>query len=227
MSVNLSRAYRVIAVVIIVGVAFSTLAWSGGHRAETAAQPDRDTIPSHHKPRQDRKASKPRHTVPEGRVARELDLRIDEEEPAYLTGIDGPDDMDFRLNLEDLKGLNARIEADVLKNADVWKTLEDLKDLDALEELDRLAIHDEDLEELKDLNIDEDIWNELHDLKIEMDALREELGNKVSGKVDDDRIQTAVRRVVEAVKMEIPRVRREVEKAIAAYQGRDGQQQWQ
>lgn len=227
MSVNLSRTYRVIAVVMIVGVAFSTLAWSGSHRAETAAQPDRDTIPSHHKPRQERKASKPRHRAPEGRVARELDLRIDEEEPSYLTGIDGLDSMDVRLNLEDLKGLNARIEADVLKNADVWKTLEDLRDLEALDELDRLTIHDEDLEELKDLNINEDIWNELHELKIEMDELREELGNQISGKVDDERIQAAVRRVVEAVKMEIPRVRREVEKALAAYRDRDGQQQWQ
>ena len=224
MSVNLSRTYRVIAVVIIVGVAFSTLAWSGGHRTGTAAQPDRDTIPSHHKPRQEGKASKPRHRMPEGRVARELDLRIDEEEPMYLAGMDGLDDMDVHLNLEDLKGLNARIEADVLKNADVWKTLEGLRGLD---ELDRLAIHDEDLEELKDLNIDEDILNELHDLKKEMDELREELGDKVSGKVDDERIQAAVRRVVEAVKMEIPRVRREVEKAIASYQDQDGQRQWQ
>lgn len=114
MSVNLSRPYRVIVVVIIVGVAFSTLAWSGGHRTEPAVQPAGDTIPSH-EPGMDRGAAKPRHQTAEGRVARELDLRIDEEEPELLIDIDSPEDMDIHLDLEDLKGLNARIEADVLK----------------------------------------------------------------------------------------------------------------
>ena len=67
MSVNLSRPYRVIAIVIIVGVAFSTLAWSGGHHSGPTAQPGTDTIPSHH-PGEDRKTSKPRHNkTPEGR----------------------------------------------------------------------------------------------------------------------------------------------------------------
>ncbi|MBN9379856.1 MAG: hypothetical protein J0H74_03765 [Chitinophagaceae bacterium] len=226
MSVNLSRTNRVIVGVMIVGVVFSTLAWSGGHHAAPAAQPGRDTTPSH-QPGPDRKAAKPRHKTAEGRVARELDLRIDEEQPEFLVDIDGPDDMDLHLDLEDLKGLNARIEADVLKNMDVRKALkEDPQDLDALEELDRLAICDEDLEELKDLNIDEDIWNELQELKTEMDGLREEIDNEVSGKVDDDRVREAVRHVVEAVKMEIPRVRREVEKAMAAYRDRD-YRKWQ
>jgi len=229
MSVNLSRPYRVIAIVMIVGVAFSTLAWSGGHRpAEPAPQSGTDTMPSHHF-KADRKASKPRHKKAEGRVARELDLRIDEEEPEVLVDADVMDDMDLHIDLEDLKGLNARIEADVLKNGDALKALKDFEVYDELEELERLNICDEDLEELKDLNIDEDIWNELHELKIEMDNLREEIDNEVSGKVDDYRIREEIRRVVEAVKMEIPRVRREVEKAMTAHwdDGRQYDRQWQ
>lgn len=228
MSVNLSRPYRVIAIVIIVGVAFSTLAWSGGQRSLPAAQPGMDTIPSHHL-KKEQKASKLRHRKPEGRVARELDLRIDEEEPEVLVDADVADDMDIHIDLRDLKGLNARIEADVLKNMDALNALKDAEAPDELEELDRLSICDEDLEELRDLHIDEDIWNELHELKIEMDNLREEIDDELSGKIDDYRIREQVRRVVDAVKMEIPRVRREVEKAMASHwdDGRQFPRDWQ
>jgi len=228
MSVNLSRPYRVIAIVIIVGVAFSTLAWSGGHHSGPTAQPGTDTIPSHH-PGEDRKTSKPRHNkTPEGRVARELSLlRVDEEAPDVGVNTDALDDMDIHIDLDDLKGLNARIEADVLKNADALKALGDLGITDELEELDRLNICDEDLDDLKNLNIDEDIWNELHELKIEMDNLREEIDDEVSGKVDDYRVREQVRRVVEAVKMEIPRVRREVEKAMSSHREEEDHRQWQ
>jgi hypothetical protein len=222
MSVNLSRTYRVIVIVIVVGVAFSALAWSGGNRLPPVSGPRLDTIPSHRK--QDRKMAKPGYKKEEGRVARELDLRIDAEEPETFYETDLLGDMDISIDLESLKGLNARIEADVLKNADVWKTLEGMKDQDALEELECVRIDEDDLRELKDLNIDEEIWNELRDLKLEMDDLREELDAEMSGKVDDYRVQAEVRRVVEAVKMEIPRVRREVEKALQPYQE---SQQWQ
>jgi len=224
MSVNLSRPYRVTAIVVIVGVAFSTLAWSGDRRFRPASQPGTDTIPSRH-PAKDRKAVKPVHKKPEGRVARELDLRIDAEEPDVMVDADDWGDMDIHLDLEDLKGLNARIEADVLKNIEGLKALDDLRDMNALEELHNMSICDEDLEELKDLNIDEDIWNELRELKMEMDELREEIDNDLSGKIDDDRVRDEVRRVVDAVKLEIPRVRREVEKAMSSY--REGKSQWQ
>jgi hypothetical protein len=223
MSVNLPRTYRVIMIVIVVGVAFSTLAWSGGNRLQPVSKPCTDTIPAHHN-KQDRKAVKHGHRQEEGRVARELDLRIDAEEPETLYETDLSGDVDIHIDLEDLKGLNARIEADVFKNADVWKTLEAMKDLDALEELDCIKIDEDDLRELKDLNIDEDIWNELRDLKVEMDDLREELDNDLTGKMNDYRVREEIRRVVEAVKMEIPRVRREVEKALQPYQE---SQQWQ
>jgi hypothetical protein len=225
MSVNLPRTYRVILVIAIVGVAFSTLAWSGDNGHLSTSLPALDTIPAPH-PRQDRKAVKPARKAEEGRVARELDLRIDAEEPGEWTDIaEVSDDMDIRLNLDDLKGLNARIEADVLKNMDAWRSLEALRELDALDELNSVEIDENALQELKDMKIDGDIWNELRELKTEMDDLRDEINEDVSGKIDDYRIREEVRRVVEAVQSEIPRVRREVEKAMEAC--RDGGKQWQ
>jgi len=231
MSVNLPRTYRVILVIAIVGVAFSTLAWSGDNGRTSTTRPLVDTIPFRH-PRQDKKVVKPRHKAEEGRVARELDLRIDEEEPGeWNAAVEMPDDMDIRFNLDDLKGLNARIEADVLKNVDAWKSLEALKDLEVLENLDVLSalnsveIDEDALQELKDMKIDEDIWNELHELKTEMDDLRDEINEDVSGKIDDYRIREEVRRVVEAVQSEIPSVRREVEKAMESH--RNNGRQWQ
>jgi hypothetical protein len=237
MSVNLPRTYRVILVISIVGVAFSTLAWSGDNVRVSTPRPAPDTIPARH-PRQDRKAAKPARKAEEGRVARELDLRIDAEEPSEWVGdVELPDDMDIRLNLDELKGLNARIEADVLKSVGAWKSLEALKELDALDELNSVEIDDNTLQELKDMKIDDDIWNELHDLKIEMDDLRDEINEDVSGKIDDYRVRDnrapegygrggayrssydeAVRRVVAAVQSEIPRVRREVEKAMKSFE---------
>ncbi|MDO6428970.1 hypothetical protein Q4E93_00125 [Flavitalea sp. BT771] len=225
MSVNLPRTYRVILVIAIVGVAFSTLAWSGDNSHTSTPRPALDTIPARH-PKQDKKAAKPARKAEEGRVARELDLRIDAEEPdEWMAGAEVLDDMDVRFNLDDLKGLNARIEADVLKNVDAWKSLEFLKEPDALEELNSVEIDENALQELKDMNIDEDIWNELRELKSEMDYLRDEINEDVSGKIEDYRIREEVRRVVEAVQSEIPRVRREVEKAMEAC--RDGGKQWQ
>ena len=236
MSVNLPRTYRVILVIAIVGVAFSTLAWSGDNGHTSTIRPLADTIPSRH-PKQDKKAVKPAHKAEEGRVARELDLRIDAEEPVeWNAGAEVLDDMDIRFNLDDLKGLNARIEADVLKNMDAWKSLEALRELDVLDELNSVEINEDALQELKDMKIDEDIWNELRELKTEMDDLRDEINEDVSGKIDDYRIREvtkrsegygrggacrsrydeALRRVVEAVQSEIPRVRREVEKAMEA-----------
>jgi hypothetical protein len=212
-------------VIAIVGVAFSTLAWSGDNGHLSTSLPALDTIPAGH-PKQDRKAAKPARKAEEGRVARELDLRIDAEEPGEWTDIvEVPEDMDIRLNLDDLKGLNARIEADVLKNVDAWRSLEALKELDALDELNSVEIDENALQELKDMKIDGDIWNELRELKTEMDDLRDEINEDVSGKIDDYRIREEVRRVVEAVQNEIPRVRREVEKAMEACRN-DGRQ-WQ
>ena len=225
MSVNLPHTYRVILVIAIVAVAFSTLAWSGDNGHISTSRPALDTIPSRH-PRQDRKVAKPARKAEEGRVARELDLRIDAEEPEeWVADVEVLNDMDIRLNLDDLKGLNARIEADVLKSVDAWKELHALKELDVLSALNSVEIDENALQELKDLKIDEDIWNELQELKIEMDDLRDEINEDVSGKIDDYRIKEEVRRVVAAVQSEIPRVRREVEKAMEAYRN-DGKQ-WQ
>ncbi len=217
MSVNLSPAYRVLVIVVAVGVAFSTLAWSGGSSkpAISAVPGSKDTMPAPRVQRHERVA-KPRHRIEQGRVARELDLRMDMESPEETMALD-PEDLDVEVNLSSLQRLNARIEADVLKNGNLWKTLEALKDMDALEELDRMNIGEQDMQDLKEMNIDEDIWLELQDLKEQIDNLKEELENDADRWVEDYRIHEEVRRMVEAVKMEIPRVRREVEKAMASY----------
>ena len=216
MSVNLSPAYRVIVIVAAVGIAFSTLAWSGGSsKPVISAIPGRDTTPA---PRQERRqqAIKPRQKAEQGRVARELDLRLDMETPEESMVLELPEvDIEVAMDLQDLQRLNARIEADVLKNGNPWKTLEVLKDMDALEELDRLSIDEEDLQQLKDINIDEDIFIELQDLKERMDGLRQELDGDADRWWNDARVHEEVRKVMEAVRMEIPRVRRAVEKALA------------
>jgi len=217
MSVNLSPVYRVIIVVVAVGTAFSTLAWSGGsNKPAIPSVPRQDTMPA--PPKTDRhQAIKPRHKAEQGRVARELDLRMDVEVPEESLTLDLPEEeeIDIDVDLASLQRLNARIEADVLKNGNVWATLEALKDMDALQELDRMNIDQQDLEDLKELNIDEDILNEVQNLKEQMDGLHEVLSNDDDRWWNDARIHEEVRRVMEAVRMEIPRVRREVEKAIS------------
>jgi len=216
MSVNLSPAYRVIIIVVIAGTAFSTLAWSGGSsKTVISAVHGQDTMPAPRIQRHQR-VVKPRHNIEQGRVARELDLRLDMASPEDLMELD-PEDLNIDADLSSLQRLNARIEADVLKNGNLWATLESLKDMDALLELDRMNIDEQDLRDLKEMNIDEDIWMELQGLKEQMDNLKEELENDADRWVDDYRIHEEVRRMVEAVKMEIPRVRREVEKAMASY----------
>jgi len=190
---------------MIVGVAFSTLAWSGETSLKPKPRPGKDTIPTRSQS-QDRKVPKPRHRVEEGRMARELDLRIDAEEPDSLYELAGG--------------------ADMLNNMDIDVHLPDLTDLAVLNQLDKLGLDDESLQELKDLNIDEDVWNELKDLKIAMDAVKEDMHRALAGKVSDYRVEQEVQKIAEAVRREMPCVRREIEKAMRASQ--DSQpKQWQ
>jgi hypothetical protein len=231
MSVNLSRSDRVIIMVAIIGVALSTLGWSGDLRLTPASRPGQDTIPSRH-PGEDRRTEKPAtHEKGEGRVARELDLRLDLEEPEELphalmvdVPVDPDLDVDLALDMEGLKGLNARIEADVMKNVEAWKHQE-LAEPDALEVLQGMEIDEDALQILKDLNIDEDMWNELRELKIEMDYLKEDIDSDISKYFSDPRVHAEVERVIEAVKEEIPRMRREVERAMQSWH--DSRKQWQ
>jgi hypothetical protein len=238
MSVNHSPQHRVITTVVAIGVAFSTLAWSGDNKLNHPSRTGIDTIPS--RVHADKKVLKHRRGAEEGRVARELDLRMDmEEEPLpELPETDLLSDLDISVDLEALKGLNARIEADILRDMDAWNNLDALKGLDilersglqeeqdALDQLKDMGIEEEDLQELKDLNIDEEIWNELKDLKEEMDDVRNEIEEDRAKGVDEYRVQEEAERVMDAVRAEIPRVRREVERALQDYRDSEGRQ-WQ
>ncbi len=176
-----------------------------------------DTVPRLLRaPAKPEKCEKVQWKVEEGRTARELDLRIDEEEPEAAI------DSEICVNLDVLKGENVRIEADEWTNLDAWKESETLNDKDALEELNEIGLNEEALETLKELNIDEDLWNELNDLKVEMDALRNELEKQRARGVDDYRMHESVKRVLEAVRMEMPRVRKEVERTLRAFINSEG-----
>ncbi|HEY4208384.1 MAG TPA: hypothetical protein VGM31_16275 [Puia sp.] len=234
MSVNLPPQYRVIAIVVVFGVAFSTLAWSGDNRLYLPSIPGSDTIPSHPKP--GKKPLKPRKKVEEGRVARELDLRmdVDDMDMPEPTELDALSERDIPVDMDAWRGLNARIEADVLKNVDAWNNLDALKELDfpgrdgldALDELKDMVIEDEDLQALKELNIDDEIWNELKYLKETMDDLRNDIEEERTKGADEYRVRQEVQKIIEAVRAEIPRVRKEVERAMREY--KDGQgRQWQ
>src|SRR5438128_2742749 len=104
MSVNLSRPDRVIVIMAIIGIAFSTLGWSGDLRTP-ASKPGLDTIPSR-RHGQGRAQVKPDHKKEEGRVARELDLRLDVEEAKepeelpHALMVDVPVDMNMDLDMD-------------------------------------------------------------------------------------------------------------------------------
>jgi hypothetical protein len=110
-----------------------------------------------------------------------------------------------------VKGLNARVEGGVLKNMDAWNNL------DALAELKDVFIEEEDLQTLKDLNIDDEIWNELKELKNHMDDLREQLEEDRANGINDYKLHREVDAIVEALRAEMPRVRREVQKVVQEY----------
>jgi len=81
-----------------------------------------------------------------------------------------------------------------------------------------MVIEEEDLQTLKDLNIDEEIWNKLKALKEQMDDLRSELEeDQAKGVISDYRLRREAEAIMEAVRAEIPMVRREVQKALQEY----------
>ncbi|HVU54618.1 MAG TPA: hypothetical protein VHD83_06155 [Puia sp.] len=234
MSVNLLPQYRVIAIAAVVSIAFSALAWSGDNRLRPPSIQVADSVPVRTRPV--KKAPKPKQRVEEGRMARELDLRMDVNDMEGIPEMPEPGalgDLDAPIDLDALKGLNAQVEADVLKNMDAWNNLDALKELDlsgrmdwdALDELKDINIEEEDLDALKDLNIDEDIWNELRDLKQRMDDLREELEQDRANGINDYRLHREAEAIMEAVQAEIPRVRKEVQKAMQEYS--DSRRRWQ
>ncbi len=228
MSVYLPPKYRVIAIIMVAGIAFVALAWTGDNRLAPLSIPGSDTVPSPQRPA--KKAPKPKKRA-EGRVARQLDLRIDVEDTLGMPDIpEMPElnklnDLDMSFDLDALKGLNAQVEGDVLKNMDAWNNLDALKELDFrdmvsvndLDELKGMFIEEEDLQTLKDLNIDDDTWNELRGLKDQMDDLREQLEEDRANGVSEYRLHREVDAIMEAVRAEMPRVRREVQKAVEEY----------
>ncbi|HEY8969686.1 MAG TPA: hypothetical protein VIM64_11345, partial [Puia sp.] len=92
MSVNLLPQYRVIAIVVVVSIAFSALAWSGGNRLRPASAQDLDSVPSRSRP--PKRAPKRKKQVEEGRVARELDLRMDIDDTEGMPQLREPDAAD-------------------------------------------------------------------------------------------------------------------------------------
>jgi len=214
MSVNLLPKYRVIAIIVAVGLAFSALAWSDDNHLRPPSTQGLDSIPTH--PRPPKKAPKRKKHAEEGRVARELDLRLDVDDVEAmpeLRELDAPDDlvndMDISIDLESLNDLNAQFGP---------PPIPDRIDLDALDELKDMVIEEEDLQTLKDLNIDEEIWNKLKALKEQMDDLRSELEEDQAKRVISDyRLRREAEAIMEAVRAEIPMVRREVQKALQEY----------
>jgi len=214
MSVNLLPQYRVIAIVVVVSIAFSALAWSGGNRLQPASAQGLDSVPSH--PRPPKKAPKRKKQAEEGRVARELDLRMDIDDTEgmpQLREMDAADNLNIDLDmpaidLEALKGFNAHFGLPPIPGR---------IDMDELDELKDMVIAEDDLQTLKDLNIDEEIWNELRNLKEQMDDLRSELEEDQAKGINDYRLHREAEAIIEAVRAEMPRVRREVQKALQEY----------
>jgi len=219
MSVNLLPKYRVIAIAAVVCIAFSTLAFSGGRRLEPTSARVLDSVPAH--PRPAKKAPKRKKHVEEGRAARELDLRMDVDDTEGmpdLPGLDALYDLDMPIDMDGLKDLNAQFGL---------PPVPDRIDMDALDELNDMVIGDEDLQTLKDLNIDEDVWNELRALKEQMDDLRSQLeDDHDKGIISDYRLDREAEAIIEAVRAEMPRVRREVQKALQEYKDKEGRS-WQ
>lgn len=168
-----------------------------------------DSVPPH--PRPPKKAPKRKKQVEEGRVARELDLRMDVEDTEgmpEMPGLDALTDMDMPIDLEALKGMNAQFGL---------PPIPDRIEMDALDELKDMIIGDEDLRTLKDLDIDEEIWNELRDLKEQMDDLRSALEEDRANGINDYRLRREADAIMQAVRAEMPGVRREVQKALQEY----------
>jgi hypothetical protein len=208
MSVNLLPKYRVIAIVVVVTIAFSALAWTGDRSMRPLSVQGSDSIPS--RPRPSKKAPKHKKQVEEGRVARELDLRMDVDDTEgtpELPEADAADAMDMVMDI-DLDMPSAQLGI---------PPIPERIDLDALDELNEMVIEDEDLQTLKDLNIDDAIWNELKALKEQMDDLRSQLEDDQAKGISDYRVQREAEAVIEVIQAEIPRVRREVQKALQEY----------
>jgi len=149
-------------------------------------------------------------------VARELDLRMDVDDTEgmpELPELNAPNNLNIDLDmpaidLEALTGLNAQFGL---------PPIPERIDMDALDELKDMVIGEEDLQTLKDLNIDEEIWNELRALKEQMDDLRSELEEDQAKGINDYRLHREAEAIIEAVRAEMPRVRREVQKALQEY----------
>ncbi|MBN8854715.1 MAG: hypothetical protein BGO55_20580 [Sphingobacteriales bacterium 50-39] len=214
MSVNLLPKYRVIAIVTVVCIAFSALAWSGGRRLQPASVQGSDSIPSRSRPA--KKAPKHKKHVEEGRVARELDLRMDVDDTEGMPEIpdlDAPNNMVIDLDMP-------AIDMDALNDLNAQfgpPPIPDRIDIDALDELKDMVIGEDDLQTLKDLNIDEEIWNELRALKEQMDDLRSELEEEQANGINDYRLHREAEAIMEAVRAEMPRVRKEVQKTLEEY----------
>ncbi|HEY4206947.1 MAG TPA: hypothetical protein VGM31_09045, partial [Puia sp.] len=159
MSVNLPLKYRVLAIVVVLSTAFLALAWTGDNHLAPGSIHRLDTVPSRHPSA--KKAPRPKKHAPEGRVARDLDLRMDVEDSEgmpEMPELGALNDFDLSKDMDAFKGLNAQVEGDVLKNMDAWNNLDALKELDipgsmgldALDELKDINIEEEDLEALKD-----------------------------------------------------------------------------
>jgi len=223
MSVNLLPKYRVIAIAAVVCIAFSTLAWSGGNRLKPPSVQGLDSVPSH--PRPAKKAPKRKKHVEEGRVARELDLRMDVDDTEgmpELPELNAPYNLDIdmdmpTMDMDALKDLNAQFGL---------PPVPDRIDINALDELNDMVIGDGDLQTLKDLNINEEIWNELRALKEQMDDLRSELEEDQAKGINDYRLRREADAIMEAVRAEMPRVRREVQKVLQECKDREGRS-WQ
>jgi hypothetical protein len=200
MSVNLLPKYRVLAFVAVVGIASTALAWSGDHRVQLPYFQGRDTMPtSNHT-----LTKKPGHkkSAKEGRVARELDLRMDVED---IPGLPEMDDMPGIPEMDTQGDMDIQIDLDALKS---------------------MSIAEEDLKVLKDLNIDDEIWNELKDLKVQMDELCTDLEEEQLNGINNYRLQMETDAIIDAMRAEIPKVRREVQKALQEYEDSDGRD-WQ
>lgn len=149
-------------------------------------------------------------------MARELDLRMDVDDTEGMPEIpdlDAPNNMVIDLDMP-------AIDMDALNDLNAQfgpPPIPDRIDIDALDELKDMVIGEDDLQTLKDLNIDEEIWNELRALKEQMDDLRSELEEEQANGINDYRLHREAEAIMEAVRAEMPRVRKEVQKTLEEY----------
>jgi hypothetical protein len=162
MSVNLLPKYRVIAIIAVVSIAASALAWSGEHRLYPPSVPGSDTTPTQARPAV--KAPKQKKVLKEGRTARELDLRMDVDDAEAMPEIPEMDALDELKNMsieeEDLQTLK---ELNI--DGEIWNELSALKEqMDDLQ----LALEDDQAKGIYDYKL-------LREMEAVMDAIQEEM----------------------------------------------------